>query len=81
VALKTAALIRDSIVVNAAVYDEATSGPWLDAIRDDYDSVLIVDKAGIGWEEYEPGKLRTPAPTEDSTWDDDAGEWLIPEPS
>ena len=35
--LKSAVLIRNGAVVNVAAYDEDTSGPWLDAVRTDYD--------------------------------------------
>ncbi len=78
--LKTAALIRDGIVENVAVYDEDTSQAWLDAVNDEWDSVLCVDVAGIGWEEYKKGKLRPPAPSPDCTWNDKAGVWDCPEP-
>jgi hypothetical protein len=78
-AVKRAACVTDGVVVLVAEYDEATSGPWLDAVKGDYDSVLIVDTAGIGWEEWQAGSLRPPAPTPDATWDGTG--WAIPEPA
>ena len=77
-ALKNAACVAGGTVVNVAVYDEATSGPWLDAVTSDYDSILIVDEAGIGWEEYEPGKVRMPQPAPDCVWT--GTEWDCPTP-
>lgn len=74
-ALKTAACIRDGVVVNAAVYDEDTSGPWLDGIRADFDDVRIVDAAGIGWT-VEADGLRPPSPFPSWSWD--GGEWVAP---
>lgn len=79
-ALKTAACIRDGVVVNAAVYDEDTSAAWLAAIEAEYDSVLIVDQAGIGWEEYKKGKVRPTQPTDEATWDATNNVWIVPEP-
>ena len=76
--LKIAAAIRDGVVVNASVYDEDTSAAWLAAVTPDYDSVLIVDEAGVGWEEYEPGHLRMPQPSPDCVWT--GTEWDCPEP-
>jgi hypothetical protein len=78
--LKTAALIRDGIVENVAVYDEDTSKAWLNAVKPKWDSVLIVDVAAIGWEQYKPGKLRPPAPSPDCVWKETKGEWDCPEP-
>lgn len=75
--LKSAALIRDGAVVNVAVYDEDTSGPWLDAVRPDYDEVRIVDTAGIGWTVEEDG-LRPPSPYPSWVWDGSA--WVAPVP-
>ena len=66
--LKSAALIRNGTVVNVAVYDEDTSGPWLDAVRTDYDEVRIVDAAGIGWT-VEADGLRPPSPFPSWSWD------------
>jgi Ni,Fe-hydrogenase maturation factor len=76
--LKTAALIRNGTVENVAVYDEDTSKAWLDSVKPKWDSVLIVDVAAIGWEEYEPGKVRMPQPGPDCVWTGD--EWDCPEP-
>lgn len=75
--LKAAACIRDGVVVNVAVYDEDTSGPWLDAVSSDYDEVRIVDEAGIGWT-VEADGLRPPSPYPSWTWDGEA--WVAPVP-
>ena len=63
--LKVAACIIDNIVVNCAVYDEDLSLGWLNSIKNNYDKVLIVDRAGVGWEEYEPNKLRSIQPSDE----------------
>ena len=76
--LKSAALINNGTVVNVAVYDEDTSGPWLDAIRADYDEVRIVDDAGIGWTVESDG-LRPPSPYPSWAWDGAA--WVAPVPA
>ena len=76
--LKSAALIRNGTVVNVAVYDEDTSGPWLDAVRTDYDEVRIVDDAGIGWT-VEADGLRPPSPFPSWSWDGAA--WQPPTPA
>jgi len=79
-ALKIAACVRDGIVVNAAVYDEDTSAGWLAAVKPQFDSVLIVDQAAIGWEEYKKGKVRMPQPSADCTWNETDGVWVFPDP-
>ena len=73
--IKSAALIRNAVVVNVAVYDEDTSGPWLDAVSSDYDEVRIVDDAGIGWT-VEADGLRLPSPFPSWAWAD--GAWAAP---
>lgn len=77
--LKSAAAINNGIVVNVSVYDEDTSAAWLDAIRDQYDEVRIVDAAGIGWTVEEDG-LRPPAPYPSWTWDGTAWQAPVPAP-
>jgi len=78
--LKTAAVIKSGVVVNVCVYDEESSGSWLAAVKAENDSVLIVDEAGIGWEEYKKGKVRPQQPSDDCSWDDTNGVWVCPEP-
>lgn len=75
--LKTAACIRDGVVVNAAVYDEDTSAAWLAAVTPDYDEVRLVDAAGIGWT-VEADGLRPPQPYPSWTWN--GSEWDAPVP-
>jgi hypothetical protein len=78
---QVAAIIDSGVVVNvAALASEVDHSAWLDAMRAEHDSVLIVDAAGIGWEEYEKGKVRPTAPSPDCTWNDNDGEWNCPEP-
>ena len=77
--LKSAALIRNGAVVNVAVYDEDTSGPWLDAVSSDYDEVRIVDDAGIGWT-VEADGLRPPSPYPSWSWDGAAWQPPVPAP-
>lgn len=73
--LKTAALIRDGVVVNAAVYDEDTSAGWLAAVAPEYDEVRIVDAAGIGWT-VEVDGLRPLSPFASWVWS--GSEWEAP---
>ena len=75
--LKTAALIRNGVVVNAAVYDEDTSSDWLAAVTPDYDEVRIVDEAGVGWTVEVEG-LRSPSPFPSWVWS--GSEWEAPTP-
>jgi hypothetical protein len=78
---EVAAVIDGGVVVNvAALASEVDYSGWLDAMRANHDSVLIVPAAGIGWEEYKKGKLRPPAPSSDCTWDEKAALWVCPEP-
>jgi hypothetical protein len=48
------------------------------ALSDNYDSIIVVPAAGIGWEEYESGKVRMPKPGVDCVWD--GQQWICPEP-
>ena len=74
-----AAFIVDGVVVNVgALSTENDYVPMLAALADEYDSILIVPAAGIGWEEYEPGALRPPSPYPSWSWD--GGEWVAPVP-
>lgn len=74
-AIKTAAMINNGVVVNASVYDEDTSAGWLAAVTPDYDEVRIVDEAGIGWT-VETDGLRRPSPYPSWTWD--GSDWVAP---
>jgi hypothetical protein len=78
--LKIAACIIDGVVVNASVYDEDLSVAWLDAVKNTYDKVLIVDRAATDWEEYEVNKLRPPMPVEENKnyiWDEPTLSWKV----
>lgn len=48
-AIKYAACINNNIVVDVANYDEDNSKEWLEAVKSNYDKVLVVENAGIGW--------------------------------
>lgn len=74
-ALKTAAMITNGVVVNASVYDEDTSAGWLAAVSSDYDYIVIADTAGIGWT-LEEDELRPPSPF--SSWVWNGTEWEAP---
>jgi hypothetical protein len=63
---KVAACINDSVVVNVAVYDETLSAEWLKVVKKEFDEVLIVDNAGIGWL-LENGELVAPPEPEESS--------------
>lgn len=80
-AILNAACIIDGEVVNVAVYDEETSVSWLAEAKKQFDKVLIVPHAGIGWKVTDEG-LRGPKPDEITTWvwDDDNGWWDRPVP-
>ena len=74
-----AAIIDGGVVVNvAALSTENDYSAWLDAMRAEHDAVLIVPAAGIGWEEWEPGKVRPVQPGPDCVWT--GSEWDCPEP-
>lgn len=78
--LKIAACIINGVVVNASVYDEDLSVAWLNAVKNNYDKVLITDRAATDWEEYEVNKLRPPMPVEegkDYTWDETSLSWKV----
>ena len=72
-----AAMIRDGVVVNVAVYDPETSKAWLKAVKPEFDEVRIVDQAGIGWTVEDDG-LRPPSPFASWSWDGSA--WQAPTP-
>jgi hypothetical protein len=75
------AMVDNGIVVNVAALSTENDYTALKAqLATEYDSVLEVLAAGIGWEEYEPGKLRMPQPAPDCTWDENASVWDCPEP-
>ena len=73
------AIIDDGVVVNVAALSTENDYSALKAhLATQHDSVLEVAAAGIGWEEYEPGKVRMPQPGPDCVWD--GTEWVCPEP-
>jgi hypothetical protein len=76
---KVLAIIDGGVVVNVAALSSENDYSALKAdLASKHDSVLEVAVAGIGWEEYEPGKLRMPAPSPDCVWD--GTDWDCPEP-
>jgi hypothetical protein len=76
-----AAYIIDGTVVNVSALSTENDYKAAHALlADSYDSILIVAEAGIGWEEYKPGKLRMPAPSPDCVWKEKAQEWDCPAP-
>jgi hypothetical protein len=78
---KVLAIIDAGVVVNVAALSTENDYSALKAdLAAQHDSVLEVPVAGIGWEEYEPGKVRMPQPGPDCVWDEAAQEWVCPEP-
>jgi hypothetical protein len=76
---KVLALVQDGIVVNVAALSTENDYTQLKVdLATQYDSVLEVAIAGVGWEEYEPGKLRMPQPAPDCTWNATTEEWDCP---
>ena len=74
-----AAYIIDGVVVNVGALSTENDYTAAHALlADQYDSILIVPAAGIGWEEYEPGKVRPPQPSPDCVWT--GTEWDCPQP-
>jgi len=75
------AIIDGGVVVNVAALSTENDYSQLKAdLAAKHDSVLEVATAGIGWEEYSPGKVRMPQPGPDCVWDEDGGVWVCPEP-
>jgi hypothetical protein len=78
---KVLAIIDGGVVVNVAALSTENDYSQLKAdLAAQHDSVLEVASAGIGWEEYKPGKLRMPAPSPDCVWKDKTQEWDCPAP-
>jgi hypothetical protein len=78
---KVLAIIDGGVVVNvAALSSENDYADVKDYLATVYDSVLEVAQAGIGWVEYEPGKVRMPQPLPDCVWDEQAQSWDCPTP-
>ena len=76
-----AAFIIDGTVVNVgALSTENDYEACHAALADQYDSILIAPAAGIGWEEYEPGKVRMPSPFPSWVWNGDEWEAPVPKP-
>jgi hypothetical protein len=72
------AIIDGGVVVNVAALSSENDYTQLKAdLATRHDSVLEVPTAGIGWEEYEPGKVRMPQPFPDCVWEDES--WVCPE--
>ena len=75
--IKIAACVKDGVIVNVASYDEDTSQSWLEAVKPDFDEIIIADDAGIGWTLEKDG-LRPPTPYASWTWN--SSEWVAPVP-
>jgi hypothetical protein len=76
---KVLAVIDGGVVVNVAALSSENDYTALKAdLASKHDSVLEVPVAGIGWEEYEPGKVRMPQPSPDCVWT--GSEWDCPAP-
>jgi hypothetical protein len=75
---KVLAMVDRRIVVNVAALSAENDYTELKAhLATLHESVLEVETAGVGWEEYEPGKVRMPQPSPDCVWEDEA--WVCPE--
>jgi hypothetical protein len=74
-----AAMIRDGRVANVgALSTDNDYQEWLDAAKSEYDDVLLVQKAGVGWNVTADG-LRPDLPDDTSwVWDDELGSWERP---
>ena len=78
---KVRAIIDDGVVVNVAALSSENDYTQLKAdLATQHDSVLEVAEAGIGWEEYEPGKVRMPSPFPSWVWNGDEWEAPVPKP-
>jgi len=78
---KVLALIDAGVVVNVAALSSENDYTQLKAdLAAMHDNVLEVATAGIGWEEYKPGKVRPPAPSEDCVWKEKTQVWDCPPP-
>lgn len=64
--------------ISVAPASAAEAEAWMAATSATVDHFLVVDSAGVGWEEYEAGRLRPPAPTSECVWDDENGVWDCP---
>ena len=75
------AMIDNGVVVNVASVGTDHDYTWLkDHLASKHDSVLEVPEAGIGWEEYEPGKVRMPSPFPSWVWDGEQWQAPVPKP-
>jgi hypothetical protein len=45
--LKIALCIKDGVIVNTASYDEETSKSWLEAVKSDFDEIILVDENAL----------------------------------
>jgi hypothetical protein len=75
------AIIDGGVVVNVAALSSENDYTQVKAhLASRHDSVLEVPAAGIGWEEYEPGKVRPPSPFPSWVWNGDEWEAPVPKP-
>jgi hypothetical protein len=78
---KVLAIIDNGVVVNVAALSSENDYTQLKAdLATQHDSVLEVATAGIGWEEYSPGKVRMPSPFPSWVWNGDEWEAPVPKP-
>jgi hypothetical protein len=75
------AMIDGGVVVNVAALSTENDYTALKAhLATLHDTVLEIPVAGIGWVEYEPGKVRMPQPSPDCVWDEEGQVWDCPTP-
>jgi hypothetical protein len=79
--IKIAACVKDGIVVNTAVYDEDTSQSWLEAVKPDYDEIIITDEVGIGYTyDKDRDAFIPPKPFDSWILDEETYKWESPIP-
>ena len=76
--IRTALIIEDGVVVNAAVYHTIDSVGWLELMRKQGAEVLVVPEhsAGIGWIIHADGSVVPPPPRPGLVWN--GTEWRAP---
>lgn len=74
--------IQNSVVVNISVEppDPKVRDAWIAANAHLADHFLILERGGVGWEEYKDGKIRPAAPSADCVWKETKQMWDCPEP-
>lgn len=76
--IRTALIIENGVVVNAAVYHTVDSVGWLDLVRSQGMEIVVVPEhsAGIGWIVQPDGSVIPPAPRPGLVWN--GSEWRAP---